>query len=181
MATSTPWGQSQYSEKIARGIMNYGTCSHGGVHVSPTKNVLIPEYMRNADGWYEEDCEWAKVAVVFAEEYSVARGGNINEIAEVTLRHWFPDAYEKFFGKKVVKGESVVRDKEIFKEENKNNYIVVSACRQEDGVSCIATLGGHRKFDGSEKYFMVPANEYEAGRYGFVIDLEKHHEIVDNC
>jgi len=27
----------------------------------------------------------------------------------------------------------------------------------------------------------VPANEYEAGRYGFVIDLEKHHEIVDNC
>ena len=69
MATSTPWGPSQGSNKIATGIMFYHTARHGGVHLSPKRNAQVPDYMRAADGWYEEDCEWAIAAVVFMDEF----------------------------------------------------------------------------------------------------------------
>ena len=55
---------------IAPGIMEYGTPSHGGIHVSATRLAQMPESWRESfagDGWYEEDCDWALVALAFPE------------------------------------------------------------------------------------------------------------------
>ena len=90
---NTPWGRSDYKEDIAEGIVFFGTPSHGGFRVYSKQNKQIPEYMRNADGWYEEDCEWSKVAIIFPQYFKVTEQND----AVNTLKNWMPDIYEKHF------------------------------------------------------------------------------------
>jgi len=180
MTTSTPWGASQYSDKIATGIMVYGTAGHGGVHLSTKRNALMPDYMRNNNGWYEEDCEWALVACVFPDEYLAhyeARLSDIVDIAKATMLSYFPDQYEKFFGVEVKEGESPHRDRENFKKRHVNSLLVSSAMLQDDGmVKCLARVGGDTK--NEVQWFMVPHDEYNTrGANEFVIDPEKHKKI----
>jgi hypothetical protein len=76
----------------------------------------MPEYMRREGGWYEEDCDWALVFVVFekdilefGEEWSVRaiqKGGHHKS----TMLHWHPDAYEKFFNTSIASGASYIRE-----------------------------------------------------------------------
>jgi hypothetical protein len=75
MATSTPWGPSQTSHEIARGIRFYSTASHGGYclsrHRFATFRECFPHFTLCAgDPWFEEDCDSALVTITFAEEYS---------------------------------------------------------------------------------------------------------------
>ena len=91
MATSTPWGPSQTSEQIARGIMSYTTAGHGGIHLSPGRRMEMPEKFRNeptfaGGNWYEEDCDWALVAVCFPQYFSEKQV----ESAKGILRHYKP-------------------------------------------------------------------------------------------
>ena len=123
VTTNTPWGNADGVYKYARGINRYTTPSHGGFHVSAKLNQTIPEYMRNEDGWYEEDCEWCKVALVF-KQYFDAKDV---EAAIPTLRNWFPNEYELFFNIKLQPGESMQRDEALANEKHKNDFIVVSA------------------------------------------------------
>jgi len=58
-----------------------------------------------------------------------------------------------------------------------NDWIVVSAItseQQKGFVECIATPGGKRGVGSEERRFLVPADEYEIGRFGFVIDPDRH-------
>lgn len=181
MATSTPWGAAQYSEQYARGIMSYGTAGHGGIHLSPTRNMVVPEYMRAADGWYEEDCEWAIAATVYPEAWVKVHGSeDILKIIKATLINYYPDFYEKFYGVEVLEGQSTTRDKELFQERNKNNYIVISAIGTDDGVDVTATIGGTYTYEtGEERTFLIDAEEYRnRSNNGFVIDLNRHKEII---
>lgn len=179
MGTRTPWGEAQgASTKIGVGIRGYSTAGHGGIHLSKKRNNLVPEYMRNATGWYEEDCEWAIPAVVFPNEFKEYHGAEIETKALDTLRNWFPSHYEMYVCKKLTEGESYIRDQEIFKERNKDNYVVISATLHESGrVLAIASIGGKRGADVPTKNFLVNCSEYgERGTHGFVIDLTKHEE-----
>jgi len=63
----TPWGLSDDKQIYSEGIVFYETSCHGGFKVNKKQNMKIPEFMRDAGGWYEEDSEWAKVAVSFPE------------------------------------------------------------------------------------------------------------------
>ncbi len=182
MATSTPWGPSQGSNQIARGIMFYYTAGHGGVHLSPTRNIQVPEYMRNADGWYEEDCEWSLAAVVFMDEF-LANDENMTadkyrSTVEDTFKNWYPDEYEQYYGTHLEEGTSFKRDEALFKERHKNDYVVIAAIGRADGlVDCTATIGGVRGF-GEARNFLVPSEEYVTrSNYGFVIDTTKHSDI----
>src|ERR1035438_5453954 len=65
VSTSTPWGPSQQSKSYGPGIVSYSCAGHGGFHVSPTLNAAMPDYLRYPEGWYEEDCAWALVALAF--------------------------------------------------------------------------------------------------------------------
>ena len=70
--TASPWGKIQTAEVIAPGIVSVTTAGHGGILLSPERFAKMPEKYRDtfAGGrWYEEDCDWAKVAVTFPEHF----------------------------------------------------------------------------------------------------------------
>ena len=67
--TLTPWGAPQHITTLVEGIRSVSTASHGGIKLSAERNAQMPDYMRNEDGWYEEDSERARVAVVFPDAF----------------------------------------------------------------------------------------------------------------
>lgn len=74
MGTKTPWGISDYTTKIAPGIISYSTPSHGGIHLSPTRLKEMPEVLRLESGWYEEDCDWCLVYANKRSPMALAEG-----------------------------------------------------------------------------------------------------------
>lgn len=70
MSRSTPWGPAQDVRMIAPGITSYSTAGHGGINISTARLAEMPEQLRSVapfagPGWYEEDCDWAIVALAF--------------------------------------------------------------------------------------------------------------------
>lgn len=179
-ATSTPWGKSQGATVyVENGIVFHSTARHGGFKVSARLNREIPEPYRNENGWYEEDCEYAKV-IVSLPAYFTDR--EVRQATE-TVRNWFPDEYEAVTGEVIPEGESFKKDERLFKERHAHDWIVISAVGADDGmVRCVATKGGERQtWNGpviEEREFLVPSEEYSTcSRYGFVIDPNRHERI----
>lgn len=180
---SSPWGAIQDKRELAPGIWSVSTAGHGGIKLSRERNAAMPDYMRNEGGWYEEDCEWAKAAVVhpigFQRVIKIEGKPDRTEfdIAMETLRNWHPSAYEHFTGLPLEKGMSIVRDQQIFDAENESNYVVTAAWGDwahwvpEGKVGVIAK----RASDHTEKWFLV-----DKAIYGqrFVIDLARDTEIT---
>lgn len=86
MPTSTPWGRSQTSNKIAHGIISYCTSGHGGIHLSTKRQAefkaLFPDFCTWIRGgeWFEEDCDTIVIVLAFPEffdEKIVHRAFNI--------------------------------------------------------------------------------------------------------
>ncbi len=74
-------------------------------------------------------------------------------------------------------GESCAKDRRSFELTHANDWIVTSAItssRCEGFVECVATPGGRRGAGTEERRFLVPSSEYEVGRFGFVIDSDRH-------
>lgn len=181
MATVTPWGKSDSAVKLGVGIMKYTTPSHGGIHLSKKKNALVPEYMRNTNGWYEEDSDWAICATVFPDVFTEATGGNeVLAIALEAFMNWNPDAYELYYKDTVKTGESIVRDRETFARVNKDSYVVTSAIDSKTHpgmVECWATKGGKRNCETGQN-FLVPSEQYAArSRFGFVVNPNEHENV----
>ena len=70
----TPWGESDSVVTLSNGIRRVGTPSHGGYWVPAKLLPLIPERFKayavkwsGSPQWYEEDCAWACLAVVFPD------------------------------------------------------------------------------------------------------------------
>jgi hypothetical protein len=184
---NTPWGPSQEIEGIIDGIEFVSTAGHGGLKLDPAHNRRMPEYLRRRGGWYEEDCEWCLPAVVFEAELR-ARGKPpwvklIEDGDHIeTMKDWFPDEYERFFGAEIPPGESFKKDERQFYRDHAGDYIVVCAYGDwAEGVPAgfvgvIARYGGHAG-PGPEKCFLVPEAEYDRrGAHGFVIDPARHAE-----
>ncbi len=68
---NTPWGRADYVREIGNGILSVSTPSHGGYYVPPAMVARMPEAARatfcGVSGWFEEDCDWALVAMSFPE------------------------------------------------------------------------------------------------------------------
>lgn len=84
----TPWGKSDSKHVYAPGIVFYGTPSHGGVKVNKSQNEKIHPAYRNANGWYEEDCEILKVIFTFPELFL---DQDFVKVC-IGLKRWFADA-----------------------------------------------------------------------------------------
>lgn len=191
----TPWGKAQTVTVLCDGIGFASTASHGGVKLDRKHNAEVPEYMRSAGGWYEEDCQWAIPFVVFEFELllfgSAATRKTIQDKGHIdTFRSWNPDAYEKFFNVMLKPGESFIRDEKLFYAEHAEDWLVNSAFGEwQNGVEkgyigACATKGGRSLLNGTttppERFFLVPASEYaQRGKFSFVIDLERHKETTD--
>jgi hypothetical protein len=74
---STPWGQAQHATQIAPGIIQYSTAGHGGIQLSIERLAAMPAGLRMVrpyagPGWYEEDLDWALVALAFPDCFKPA-------------------------------------------------------------------------------------------------------------
>ena len=187
MGIWTPWGLSDSNTALAPGIGSYSTPSHGGIHLDDEHNRKMPEAMRNVDGWYEEDCEWAKVAFVFPYAFKPEHV----QAAIHTIKNWLPHEYEKVTGIKLKPEESRTLREEIWKEQHKEHLQCVSASGScswlklpEGRVGVTACKGGHTKngyYADKLRYFLVPEPEYDKRpEFGFVIEDEKKYEEVNS-
>ena len=197
----SPWGTIDYVSRRAVGITDVGTSGHGGVKLSSERNRAVHPAWRRPGGWYEEDCEWAIVAVTFPECYPPEQV----KVAWSELRHWFPDEYEAVTGTKIAPGESYIRDEQAFFAEHANDWITTAAIAVDepklveltiqndtaDGpphrvraeqqmVKVWVRVGGRTASASAEtRAFLVPADEYASrGRFGFVVDPDKYEEVV---
>lgn len=142
-------------------MVSHSTAGHGGFHLSPDRNAKIHPLLRKDTPWYEEDCEWAIVALSFPELFT----GYERSTAEKTIRNAWPDEWEAIHGSKLADGESWARDRRTFDERHSADYVVV------------AVVGGDRRSGDDERRFLVPSIEYAGrGRFGFVIDPVRHAE-----
>lgn len=169
---STPWGMAQVSRRYADGIVLHSTASHGGFLLDERANPAVHALFRNVGGFYEEDCEWAKVAHTFQKLFTTYEWG----LADRTLRDYLPDAYECVMGVTLDGSQSHTRARQEFERRHRNDWVVIAALNSDHKpgfVECIATLGGIRGETGGRR-FLVPGSDYKIGRHGFVIDPLNH-------
>lgn len=174
MAASTPWGGSQLATIYADGVVRHSTAGHGGFHLSCDRNALVDPSVRAHGGWYEEDAEWAIVAVTFPDLFTAYE----RRCADETMRNSWPVLWEKIHGRALCPGESWSRDRAEFDRIHAEHWVVISAIQSSDHAGMtevIATLGGRREAMGTERRYLIPQEEYAArSPFGFVIDPERH-------
>lgn len=198
----TPWGRADTERMIAPGIVEVTTASHGGIHLVPDLNGKVNAVWRDKAGWYEEDCDWAIVAVTFPEHF---RDKKIEDGPEVGLTHeqyahnvlkrWYPDEYGTVFGVTVTAAESNIVAEREFKAAHADRWLSTSAWGHRNDrngrlrvpagwVGVCASVGGSRAHGSEERWFLVPEAEYDVRNTlgGVVIDPDRHPswpEVVD--
>lgn len=103
---NTPWGAADISRRYGDGVVFHSTPSHGGFELSAEANARVHEAWRNADRFYEEDLDWAKVAHAFPQLFTAYE----RKQADITLRNWERDAYEQIHGLTLATGQSRRKD-----------------------------------------------------------------------
>ena len=170
---NTPWGPSQGATVFAEGVVCHSTAGHGGFHLATDRNAKVDRRLRRPGGWYEEDAEWAIVALSFPHLFTSFE----RRCAEQTVKDSWPDAWEAIFATVLAPGQSHEKDRRAFHARHAGDWIVISAIKSEHHsrhVEVIATLGGHRDRGADQRRFLVPSGEYEIGRFGFVVDPDRH-------
>jgi hypothetical protein len=177
-ACSTPWGTSQMATVYGEGVTAHMTAGHGGFQLSTERNLRIHPALRKACRWYEEDAEWAIVALTFPDLFTTYE----HRIACDTIRNTWPDAWETIHGCVLDPAESWTKARRLFDESHVGDWVVISAIlsSHHDGMTeVIATLGGKRTLDAAERRYLVPSPDYGTrSPFGFVID-EALHQLYD--
>jgi hypothetical protein len=184
----TPWGTAQSVSILAPGIGLVHTAGHGGIKCNRATNATIPEPWRQANGWYEEDCE---CAIPFHFHRSLIDLHGPTWLKESlrkypplnTLKTTFWQKYEAFFQVTLQPGESCPKDQDVFFREHANDLIACSAFGDSftgvpsGKVPIVARPGGYRSDSSIERWFLVSGEEYASRRGGFLIDPTRHAEI----
>ncbi|MBB3933699.1 hypothetical protein GGR25_004777 [Kaistia hirudinis] len=169
----TPWGPSQGAIVYAEGVECHSTAGHGGFKLSAERNRKVDPVLRVAGGFYEEDEAWAIVAITFPHLFTSFE----RRCAERTMKDSWPDAWETIFGTILTPGESREKDRRAFEAAHAEDWVVISAITSEQQpgfVECVAAPGGYRGSGTEERRFLVPSDDYTLGRFGFVIDPDRH-------
>lgn len=169
----TPWGPSQGATVYAEGITCHSTASHGGFFLSAERNRKINTKLRSRDGYYEEDECWAIVAISFPHLFTSFE----RRCAESTMKDSWPDEWETITGTVLQPGESRRKDERAFLTEHADDWLVQSATLSDQHpgfTEVIATKGGRHGHDVERRRFLIPSAEYKIGRFGFVVDPERH-------
>lgn len=177
----TPWGAAQTRKTLGDGVTQVTTAGHGGIHLIPDRNRQVHAVWRDAAGWYEEDDEWSVVAVTFPNLFTPEQVLEAHRLA----KDYSPDQYENVFGVQLLPAESYQRREDLFYRQHAGRYITRAAFGAGQAhpgripvpagmVGACARLGR----DGpDERWFLVPAAEYEQRRvHAFVIDEQRHTE-----
>ena len=190
----SPWGPVQHAEQVAPGIWSVGTAGHGGIMLSIERNAAMPECLRRKNGCYEEDCEWALVALFYKDEFDTLRPWQIKQGVTEThyvgaiksAKDWHPDEYQRFTGETLSVEESFILRVRKFDDDNADNLVVLAAWGDwaqfvpTGMVGIVARQGGRSKHaTGPERWFLVPKDEYEGRSAHFVVDPSRHQEITE--
>jgi hypothetical protein len=169
---NSPWGTPQTCDLIAPGIWFVSTPSHGGYKLDPVRNAKVPEAARRRGGWYEEDCEWVIVALVFPEVFSAVARMRALPIA----KNWMPDEYTVITGKTVTTEESQKLRRREFERESHDKFVVRAAWGDWEPRVPKGMVGvlARRASTGEEAHFLVDAIEYANRKFDFVIDEARH-------
>lgn len=174
----TRWGPSQGATVYADGITCHSTAGHGGFFLTAERNAKVNVMLRSRDGYYEEDECWAIVAITFPHLFTSFE----LRCAEATMKDSWPDEWETISGTILQAGESRKKDERAFLAEHADDWLVQSAILsdQHPGFTEVtATRGGHYGHDVERRRFLIPSPEYRMGRFGFVVDPERHAEYSD--
>lgn len=165
----TPWGSADAVYQRAPGILAVSTPGHGGFKLDRKANAKIPQLFRRAGGWYEEDCEWAIVALFFKD--SAGFDDSAVKDATCTVKTYWPDQYSAHYNVTVTPEESSTLRDRIAKQEAKGKLVVTSCWGSwsknvpKGMVGVYARVGGHesRPDDGAkEGYFLLTESEYNS-------------------
>ena len=173
IAASTPWGSSQLATIYGPGVTCHSTAGHGGFHLSAERNRLIDPALRKDSPWYEEDSEWATVALTFPDLFTAYE----RKCADETIRHSWPETWERIHGRILAEGESRSKDRHAFDEAHAADWVVNSAIYSvlHAGMTEVVATKGGRRGGGAERRFLVPSEDYSTrGPFGFVIDESRH-------
>lgn len=190
----SPWGTIQYVYHVGHGIYFVSTAGHGGMYIPPRYNKLIPEYFRNAGGWYEEDCDFAIPCFILGAAYFFHAPHTVRFIlsgeAEKSVMEWSPYQWERYTGKTLEPGQSHIKDEMEFLKANADKLIGISAIGgpirsdsypgaviiPEGFVAVTATKGGVRSAHAEARTFLVPQAEYSKRNetIRFIVDPERH-------
>lgn len=167
-------------EDVAAGIAVVGTPSHGGVWLSPDRNAKVPAALRDDSGWYEEDCQAYIAMWVFWDEFAALYPTWSREQCADRIRQWFPDEWMAATGETVSGDQSQVLADREFLAEHTQDWIVRAAWGSwhdavpAGKVGVVASLGG----TGEQlRWFLVPAQDYEARGRMFVVDVDSSVEV----
>lgn len=88
----TPWGEAQSGTEYIPGIQSLDTAGHGGFWIASTRLAQMPEAIANTKTfagqcWYEEDCDWALVAIAFPSLFNDLQLQAAIEIVKRTEYH----------------------------------------------------------------------------------------------
>lgn len=166
----SPWGQVQYAEQLADGVVSVGCAGHGGVKLSRERNAAIPPALRERSGWYEEDCA-AEIAAMYHPEAFTPKNnpltsvGRTRQQAENAVKDWFPDKYEKATGRTLQHGESTTRDHAEYERIHDGELALYAIGAREDPdhpgyVRVNTKIIGDRS--GTFGKYLVPLDVYEA-------------------
>jgi hypothetical protein len=180
---TSPWGPVQHATELGEGCYFASTAGHGGVKLSRKMNADMPDYMRQAGGWYEEDCDWA-LAVCRYPQLAQGMGeyAKVTTAARDTMKNWHPHEYARFFGVSVesLAGQSFKYDEELFDIANADKLVVTAAWGDwHENVSAgmvgvLATRGGSRTPGTERVYVEVTAERYAArSHFGYVIQSDE--------
>jgi hypothetical protein len=94
MSASTLWGGSQMAVSYAEGVVAHMTAGYGGFRLSADRNAKVHPLLRKETPWYEDDCEWAIVAISFSDLFTAFE----RSMEEKTIRNTWPEAWETIHG-----------------------------------------------------------------------------------
>lgn len=168
----SPWGVVQYSSAIGtEGMFIVSTAGHGGIKVPAALNKRIDATWRKDKGWYEEDCEWAIVAVSFPESFPEE---SVKQ-AHFTARNYWPHEYMAVTGTTVELADSYELRRAAAQEAHKDAFVVNGAYGDWHEHVPAGMVGVSAQRQGETRHFLVPKEQYETrSEFGFVIDVEQH-------
>jgi hypothetical protein len=193
----TPWGTADSADHIAPGIVVVGTPGHGGVKLSPERNRQIHSALRNASGWYEEDCESYIPMMMHPEAFARPdrSAQDVFEQGEQGVINWFPDGYEAAFHTTLFRGASSQKDQKTWRSLHADDEIAVSARGWgndlPEGVVAVTVCRGGRddagRYMDEEREILVPKEDYDNPEFrhplgkhagSFVVDPSKDYVDV---
>ena len=183
--TDTPWGAVQFTTPTLRdGVTNVHTSRHGGVYLDEPHSAMMLDAchehttlpMRTGWSWWEEDCAWSLVALVFPDAFTPEQ----RKAAYRTARDWYPDEYARITQLSVTPDESYTLRKRAFEAATRECFVGFSARGDwaDDVPAGTVTLSARKVSTGEAADFNIAADDYGSrDPFGFVIDEAKHRRI----